>query len=634
MICWRPEVQVMSGRQNRLIFSGVALSGADVTNAAVAMIDVVPMDEASGPGTGLVEIGKALGGKLGAVLGGTKQRLGIGVVVADARPGVGGLDAQPVEHRQHRRGLERGAVVAVQHGLGAHRGNSLGQRGAAHQVRGMVGVIGVMHLPAHDLAAVQVEDQVQVEPPSHHLRRQVGHVPAPDLPRFGSDVRGGRPDRFGRLRSPTVGGLSVCLQHAAEGGFAGQVDALVGQHGHDACWRHGGKAGFVGDGQHMRTLRFGEGMARYRAGRLQSAIALDEAIGGLPALEGAQVDAGNLAGRLEPGAGSMCAVNVSGQGLAIFEADHSPSPLLKIAATFFDSTSSAAVSARALSLRSSSRSSSLMRFLSARVACGLARASSGSASAVVALRRHLSSSAGYTPCSRHHALLPASSSAATVITASSRARAVQARPRAGLDCASSRQRSNVCTDTPISFANAPASALSGGNNRATALFLNASPYRAIFRPYRPQVPNHIGATTILTRGGVKPSYSRPRVSDDNAYAESLFRTAKYRPEFPAKGFADLDQARTWAAGFVHWYNVDHRHSGIRYVSPAQRHAGEDQAILAARHDLYLRARALNPTRWSGDTRNWTPIGAVTLNPERDSVIKTHLPDNPIQQLAA
>ncbi len=102
------------------------------------------------------------------------------------------------------------------------------------------------------------------------------------------------------------------------------------------------------------------------------------------------------------------------------------------------------------------------------------------------------------------------------------------------------------------------------------------------------------ATTVLAMLnwlGVKPSYSRPRVSDDNAYAESLFRTAKYRPEFPAKGFADLDQARTWAAGFVHWYNVDHRHSGIRYVSPAQRHAGEDQAILAARHDLYLRPPA-------------------------------------------
>ena len=145
------------------------------------------------------------------------------------------------------------------------------------------------------------------------------------------------------------------------------------------------------------------------------------------------------------------------------------------------------------------------------------------------------------------------------------------------------------------------------------------------------------ATTVLAMLnwlGIKPSYSRPRVSDDNAYAESLFRTAKYRPEFPIKGFADFDQARAWAADFVHWYNFDHRHSGIRYVSPAQRHAGEDQAILAARHDVYLRARELNPARWSGDTRNWSPVGAVTLNPERDSVIKTHLAGQNTQPLAA
>lgn len=131
------------------------------------------------------------------------------------------------------------------------------------------------------------------------------------------------------------------------------------------------------------------------------------------------------------------------------------------------------------------------------------------------------------------------------------------------------------------------------------------------------------ATTVLAMLywlGVKPSYSRPRVSDDNAYAESLFRTAKYRPEFPAKGFADLTAARAWAANFVRWYNVDHRHSGIRYVSPAQRHAGEDRAILAARHALYVQARAKTPARWSRRTRNWTPIGAVTLNPERDSVV--------------
>jgi len=121
--------------------------------------------------------------------------------------------------------------------------------------------------------------------------------------------------------------------------------------------------------------------------------------------------------------------------------------------------------------------------------------------------------------------------------------------------------------------------------------------------------------------GLKASYSRPRVSDDNAFVESLFRTAKYRPEFPAKGFTNVAEARQLARLFVSWYNNDHKHSGIRYVSPAQRHAGEDRGILQARHAVYLQARAANPRRWARHTRNWNPITVVTLNPERDSVIK-------------
>jgi len=117
--------------------------------------------------------------------------------------------------------------------------------------------------------------------------------------------------------------------------------------------------------------------------------------------------------------------------------------------------------------------------------------------------------------------------------------------------------------------------------------------------------------------GIKPSYSRPRVSDDNAYAESVFRTAKYRPEFPAKGFAELQQARQWAADFVHWYNHVHRHSAIRYVTPAQRHSGVDRDILAARHELYVQARQANPQRWQRTTRNWSFIPEVKLNPDKD-----------------
>jgi putative transposase len=135
---------------------------------------------------------------------------------------------------------------------------------------------------------------------------------------------------------------------------------------------------------------------------------------------------------------------------------------------------------------------------------------------------------------------------------------------------------------------------------------------------------HSGIASLrgCCRRRVRPlTWFRARwVSDDNAYAEALFRTAKYRPDFPAAGFAELAGARHWAADFVRWYNHEHRHSGIRYVTPAQRHAGGDGALLAARHALYQRARETNPRRWSGRTRDWTPIGAVTFNPERDGVV--------------
>lgn len=129
------------------------------------------------------------------------------------------------------------------------------------------------------------------------------------------------------------------------------------------------------------------------------------------------------------------------------------------------------------------------------------------------------------------------------------------------------------------------------------------------------------ATTVLALLhwlGIQPAYSRPRVSDDNAYVEALFRTAKYRPAYPASGFAAEDAAREWAATFVHWYNHEHLHSGIRYVTPAQRHEGQDVEILAARAHLYAEARERNPERWARHTRNWSPIEEVTLNPEAPS----------------
>lgn len=127
-----------------------------------------------------------------------------------------------------------------------------------------------------------------------------------------------------------------------------------------------------------------------------------------------------------------------------------------------------------------------------------------------------------------------------------------------------------------------------------------------------------GATMRATmeRLGVTASFSRPRVSNDNPFPEALFRTCKYRPDWPARGFASIEEARNWVQGFVSWYNGENHHSSIRFVTPEARHRGQDGEILARRDQLYEAARAANPERWSGRTRNWQPIGSVWLNPER------------------
>lgn len=114
--------------------------------------------------------------------------------------------------------------------------------------------------------------------------------------------------------------------------------------------------------------------------------------------------------------------------------------------------------------------------------------------------------------------------------------------------------------------------------------------------------------------GMSQSFSRPRVSNDNAYIESFFRTLKYVPTWPKQGFDSLEQARQWVQGFMHWYNEQHLHSRLKFVTPGQRHRGEDKALLQKRKRVYEQAKAQNPRRWSREVRNWDQIGAVTLNP--------------------
>ena len=126
-----------------------------------------------------------------------------------------------------------------------------------------------------------------------------------------------------------------------------------------------------------------------------------------------------------------------------------------------------------------------------------------------------------------------------------------------------------------------------------------------------------GSTMLakLTQLGIAASFSRPHTSNDNPYSESLFRTAKYRPNYPRHPFESIEAARTWVAQFVRWYNTEHLHSALRFVTPDDRHFGRQDAILKNRKKVYTAAREGKPERWAKQTRNWTPVGDVHLNPE-------------------
>ncbi len=112
--------------------------------------------------------------------------------------------------------------------------------------------------------------------------------------------------------------------------------------------------------------------------------------------------------------------------------------------------------------------------------------------------------------------------------------------------------------------------------------------------------------------GIVPSFSRPRVADDNAFSEALFATVKGRPEYPSKPFESLEAARIWVEEFVRWYNHEHLHSAIRFVSPADRLEGSEHEVLGQRKQVYEAARRRNPESWTRETRCWKPVEEVVL----------------------
>lgn len=127
-----------------------------------------------------------------------------------------------------------------------------------------------------------------------------------------------------------------------------------------------------------------------------------------------------------------------------------------------------------------------------------------------------------------------------------------------------------------------------------------------------------GSTMLATLQmlGIVPSFSRPSVSNDNPYSESLFKTLKYCPQYPTKPFASAEEAQAWVLKFVHWYNNIHQHSSISFVTPNARHQGLDKVILENRTQVYEQARLKNPNRWSKKVRNWDRVDEVYLNTKR------------------
>lgn len=123
---------------------------------------------------------------------------------------------------------------------------------------------------------------------------------------------------------------------------------------------------------------------------------------------------------------------------------------------------------------------------------------------------------------------------------------------------------------------------------------------------------------LLYSLGIGPSFSRPRVSNDNPFSESLFKTFKYIPGYPGR-FEDIQHAREWTAGFVDWYNQRHLHSGIGYITPQKRHDGRVSEIMRHRNAVLQSAYERNPQRWSRHVTTWEEHPVVYLNPDPETI---------------
>ena len=119
---------------------------------------------------------------------------------------------------------------------------------------------------------------------------------------------------------------------------------------------------------------------------------------------------------------------------------------------------------------------------------------------------------------------------------------------------------------------------------------------------------------LLSDLDILRSHSRPYVSDDNPFSESHFRTIKYRPEFPDR-FGSLEHARQVCRPLFTWYNTEHHHSSLAFLTPAAVHHGRADEVLEGRHRVRLAAYAAHPERFvNGPPRRESLPNAVWINP--------------------
>jgi len=129
---------------------------------------------------------------------------------------------------------------------------------------------------------------------------------------------------------------------------------------------------------------------------------------------------------------------------------------------------------------------------------------------------------------------------------------------------------------------------------------------------------------LLADLGVTKTHSRPHVSNDNPFSESQFKTLKYRPEFPAR-FGSLQDSREFCRQFFPWYNTEHRHQGIAFLTPEMVHYGRAAGVIAARQEVLNAAYAAHPERFVRKPPVALPLPeAVWINPPPKEVQTEYL----------